>query len=411
MGIFQERNGRWYARWREGGKLIRQSLKTADEAEAQRRWADIRSAQEKERLIGEDPEKHTANSRPWDLVEEHLADMERRKLSAQHIGQRRRQLQKVLDHIGAATMRLLTTQRIAGALAIVSESEPRTQNDYRSAIHAFFEWLVKSGRWHRNPVSSIRPVRELDEPKRRALSPDELAKLLETAPRHRAIIYRVASAIGLRRKEVRGLAIEQFDFKAMTVTLRAAGTKAKRWATIPITRGLVSDLEEWRANPIIVETGRTRPALVSPERSSPDKAREWTRTKTVSGLLPPPPRIDTFRSDLEAADIPIEVNGRELVFHSLRTTFITNLWRRGHSAAEVCRYGRLKDIKTAQRYYTSFGVTDDDLMRERAEEAERRAGIGGGATIPATIPGVSEHGKKQPNMAAARRVKKRRKAQ
>lgn len=258
------------------------------------------------------------------------------------------------------------------------------RNDYRAGLHGLFEWLVESGRLSKNPISSIRPVRELDEPRRRALEPAELGRLLATAPRHRALIYRLCAGAGLRRSEVGKIAREQIDLEAgPNITLRAAGTKAKRWAEIPITRDLATALEDWFADPTIRETGRTR---MSAMRSrGPDALEFWERSKPCRGLLPPVPRMKAFEADLRAAGVAIEKGGRFVVFHSLRATFVTNLWRAGFSAGEVCRYGRFRDVKTAMRYYTSFGISDNDLARERMESLSQRID----AAIPTAIPGVS----------------------
>lgn len=369
MGLFR-RKGWYYALWYdEEGERKREALNTKDKRQAEEAWARIIEAQRVRRLRGEDPERYTAEQSFASLLEEYLDDLKRQGRSEEHRERRRKQLELIREEVGAITIKNFTTRRIRGALTRTSQLSARTQNDYRAAIHAFFEWLVRSGWWNRNPVKPIAVVRELDEPKRRALMPDELRALCEAAPRHRAILYWIVGNLGLRRSESFALTREQFDIKAARVRLRAAGTKAKRWASLPLIPSVAERVEDWDADPLIVETGRTRPAKKHPERSKKDKKTRWTRKRnTRAAWLPEPPNMKTWYSDLAEAGIEKEVNGEKLVFHSLRATFITNLWRAGMTAAEVCRYGRLADVKTALRYYTKLGMSDDQLYRERFEE-------------------------------------------
>jgi integrase len=354
MGIRQHPNGYWYADGRVNGKRLRESLNTKSKQEAEERWFKLRQAAKDEVIRGEDPERWTAQQAPAKVMEEYLEDLARRKLSAQHIGQRRRQLEKILVSLNVATVRGMTTARIARALGELHEVSPRTANDYRAAIHGLFQYLVDQGRWHRNPVKPIRKAKELDEPRRRALTPDELARLLASAPRHRSILYRLSAGLGLRRSELAALTPEQFDFEGLYLTLRAEKTKARKGVMLPFTAELADALKDWMANPEILETGNVRGG----------SHRTWERSKRVE-FLPAPPGVRTFERDLIAAGIPLEVNGMRLVFHSLRATYITDLWRSGASAAEVCRYGRLKDVKTALAHYTRLAVSDDEIMRER----------------------------------------------
>lgn len=374
MGLY--RRGRIYwATWSEGGKTHRKSLKTDDPDRAEELWLGICQAARKAKRLGLDPEGATADSRPAEVLEEYIDDLKRQGLSEQHRDQKKGQLERLFKTVGASAIRDLNTARIRGALHKLSHASARTQNDYRAAINAFFNWLVTAGRWPKNPVTAIRKVKEPDEPKRRALTPEELHRLLEAAPRHRSIIYRLCATTGLRRAELRKLERKQFDLRGGWITLRAAATKANKGVRLPLIPETVEALRDWFEDPIIIETGKTRPQGKNPSKK--DKAETWERKKPCPGLFPMPPKMWTWRRDLEAAGIPETVNGQQLVFHSLRATHITNLWRAGLSAAEVCRYGRLEDVKTAMTYYTHLELRDDELMRSRYHELMRRRPGGG----------------------------------
>jgi integrase len=94
----------------------------------------------------------------------------------------------------------------------------RTYNHYVQALHTFCNWLVKSRRLPANPIVSVERLNnEVDvRHPRRALSPDEVRRLVESAQssgesiqeysgEERARIYMISFMTGLRRKEIASL--------------------------------------------------------------------------------------------------------------------------------------------------------------------------------------------------------------
>src|SRR5207244_11235050 len=95
---------------------------------------------------------------------------------------------------------------------------------------------------------------------RRALTPDELARLFLAAERggvvlktkgpDRAALYRVDAGTGFRANELRSLTPESFDLDAdpPTVTVKAAYSKRRRDDVQPIRPDLAEALRPWVAS-------------------------------------------------------------------------------------------------------------------------------------------------------------------
>ena len=75
--------------------------------------------------------------------------------------------------------------------------------------------------------------------------------------------------------------------------------------------------------------------------------------------------METFRKNLEAAEIPYETEQGVLDFHALRTTFITTLARRGVPLAAAQRLARHSTPRLTSNVYTRLEL--QDLHREVAK--------------------------------------------
>jgi integrase len=68
----------------------------------------------------------------------------------------------------------------------------------------------------------------------------------------------------------------------------------------------------------------------------------------------PPSRhmVEVLKKDLEAAEVPYSVNGKDADCHSLRHTFITNLCLAGVHPAVAQKLARHSSITLTMKYYT-----------------------------------------------------------
>jgi len=206
----------------------------------------------------------------------------------------------------------------------------RSLNTHRAAAVAFCNWLVEVGRLTINPFGTGRGVvpkaNEPADPRRhrRAMTPDELARLIDAArnaperPSARSIrrplqrltgadradLYAFLASTGLRKGEVEHLVVADLDLDApvSVVRLPAAVSKNGQADVVPLRADLV-DMLRRRVK------GRkpTDPAFVIPK-----------------GL------IARFHADCRRAGIAHrDDRGLVVDLHSLRTTFGTWLSRSG----------------------------------------------------------------------------------
>jgi len=271
-----------------------------------------------------------------------------------------------------------------------------TRNHYLRAIKNFCNWMVKDGRAPENPIKTLslvnsRPDRRVN---RRALSVDELRRLLESTARgpvrygmtgpERALLYRLAVETGLRASELRSLRVGDFDLDAdpPTVTIQAAYAKNRRTDTLPLRHETARALKRFFANKAPGE----RAFRVPPNYDT----------------------ADMFRADLEAAGIPyVDESGRRADFHALRHTFITNLARSGVHPKVAQTLARHSTITLTLDRYSHTVLTDlseavsilPDLDAADAGEADHtRQVVGAGPVnnsnlvVPMVVPDARKTG-------------------
>ena len=152
---------------------------------------------------------------------------------------------------------------------------------------------------------------------RRALTPDEIRRLLTTtakAPerfgmdgRERSLLYRFALTTGLRLSEIRTLRVEHVDFDhadGPVLYVDAAYSKHRERDVLPLHHSLVAELRRF-----IVERGKL-PA-----------------TKLFGGTYKrlSDKAADMIRADLADADIEYETVAGLVDFHSLRHSYVSAL--------------------------------------------------------------------------------------
>jgi len=261
--------------------------------------------------------------------------------------------------------------------------KPKSMNDNLTCAITFFNWMKRNRLIAVNPLEGIPKVADEFEGRfRRALSPEEIGRLLQVAPIHRAVVYQAILYTGLRRSELSGLKWSDFDFSTDPVRLRVPSSLSKnRKESTHFLR------------PELAETLRSfRPAHAKPGDF------------VFRGLVP---RVPTFKGDLEAAGIPFEdERGRRVDIHALRTTFGTMLSANGVSPRVAMELMRHSDMKLTMKVYTdtaqlpliqeaarlqSFEVTGVEPVR-RVRKREPRAVIQDGVLVPRELAGSTVAG-------------------
>jgi integrase len=156
---------------------------------------------------------------------------------------------------------------------------PKTLNEYLHTVSALLNWMVADNRLAANPLESIEPVdtRGQQRRRRRALTDDEVTRLLAVAGRWRAV-YLTAVLTGLRRNELASLiwAHVHLDAPRPFIAIPAHVDKARCEQTI------------W-LHPEVADALRAlRPAPLQP----------------TDCVFPQMPRMDIHQTILSATHIP-----------------------------------------------------------------------------------------------------------
>ena len=266
----------------------------------------------------------------------YLRHMRALKLSPTYQFKSRRRIIAVARKVGFKRLGDINEQRIADALAALSEKglAPKTLNHYRAAVGGLCNWAVKIARiLPRNPVDVIEN-RSIDgdvRKERRALTLPQAEQLLAVAG-PRALWYEAAIYTGLRCDELAKLQWRDLDLKAGTITLRAGSTKSKRADALPIRHGLLDKLVAVKP-PFAAPTGR---------------------------VFKSSPCLQTFRKDCTRAgiDYTADDRGRTLDRHALRTTFITWLSASGVTPRVAQMLARHTDMRLTMKNYTDPALLD-----------------------------------------------------
>ena len=168
---------------------------------------------------------------------------------------------------------------------------------------------------------------------RRALTPEQLSKLLGSVPPYRRAVYLTAALTGLRKDELRKLVWGDvfLNDDAACIRLTAKNTKARRADVLPLNAEMVELLRH------------LKPA----------------DAKATDRVFPIVPKLATYQKDLEAADIPYrDEDGRQADFHALRVAYGTMLARNGVPIRTAMELMRHTDIRLTTKVYTDPALLD-----------------------------------------------------
>ena len=299
-----------------------------------------------------DPEDERRLKTKSSPIKEHLEAFKESlgENTSKHVKLTMTRVRRVIKDAKVANLGSLRMDSVATALRKLKSSDNignRTYNHYVQAIDSFCNWLVMMGRLDRNPLLGLERVNaQVDvRKKRRALKPDEFAKLLKAARESekkvqaypgtlRAQVYLLSYLTGLRRKELASLTPRSFELTANPPILRveAACSKHRREDILPLHPELIELLNVWLEG---IE-------LDTPLFPKLDKKKTWLMVK----------------KDLEVAGIPYTTPEGTADFHAAgRHTHITELLRNGATLAEVKELARHTDVRQTMKY-AHIGIED-----------------------------------------------------
>lgn len=301
-------------------------------------------------LIDPTQERFAAEKRA--PIESHLAAFEKSLVHAtpKHRKLTMTRIRRIVAGLGAPSIGGIDGEAVEQFLVALREEEDlgaRTYNHYLQAFDEFCKWLVATKRLLSNPIAGLdRLNAEADiRHKRRALTPEEVARLIESARasgvsvqgysgEERARVYLFSFLTGLRRQEMASLTPRSFDLDAdqPIVTVEAQCSKHRRKDVLPLHPELASNLRDWLR------------AMRSDESLFPrlDRKKTWLMVK----------------KDLERIGIPYESDEGIADFHAAgRHSYVTGLLRNGASITEARELARHADVRMTMKY-THIGLDD-----------------------------------------------------
>ena len=349
---------KWWGRYKDALGVDRRVPLARDKAAAQAMLNELVLKAEREAAGQADPfEEH--GKRP---LMEHMVDFEQhlrhKGNTEQHVGELATKVRKIAGECKWRFIRDVSASRVQKFLADLRNSglSIQTSNHYLRAIKQFSRWLVRDRRTNDDPLShlarlNVKVDRRHD---RRALAPDEFAKLIESAMSgppvvcipgpDRAMMYVLSAWTGYRKKEIGSLTKRslRLDDDPPTATVAAAYSKRKRQDTQVLHPEVVNRLRAW----LETKTDLGPDDLLFP----------------VSGKVPGGTERRTskmMKLDLERVGLPYQdEDGLFADFHSNRHTFITSLERAGVRPRTAQSLARHSDIRLTMGVYTHIGLLD-----------------------------------------------------
>jgi integrase len=385
----QEESRKWYGVWREGRKLKKVPLST-DRDVAQAMLGDLLRNRELGRANMLDPRKDHLERGIEGHVAEYLAHHRMEGRAAKYMSELKRILGVILTTSKIETLADLTGDKINAYLAEM-DAAAATKKKHLTTINAFARWCERKDRIERNPLARVTSPGGEEVRPRRALTEDEVRRLLEAARRRplsdvevnrggrgnkggtvahaanvrdevkkrlllrgreRNLLYKLVIFTGLRKNEIANLRVRHLELDGPLPTYELPGkyTKSRRATNAKPAKGVL--LPEFAAElrAFIADSGRKPKDVLF---VIPDKLNQ------------------VFKNDLKAAGIPErDEEGRYATFHSLRHSANTLLGIAKVPTRLRMLFMRHTDIRlTMQRY-------DDEAFQDLSQVVEAFARLG-----------------------------------
>ena len=223
---------------------------------------------------------------------------------------------------------LQTMKDLEGILPRVEEAlremtgAPKTIATYGAALRSFCRWAVDRDYLDENPLKKLSRLDTTPVKQRRALTVDEISRLLEACDPERRLTYEVAFTSGLRAGELGKLQVRHLDVEGKGLRLEAAWTKNRKPGFQPLPRSLIESLQ----------------------KASAGKAADDSLL-----YVPSHPARDLDK-DLKLAGIPKETPEGKADFHACRNAYITLVDSVGASWNETRELARHATLDMTGRY-------------------------------------------------------------
>ncbi len=379
MARLRKRGDYYHALMRVGDMphTISKSLKTGDKQVANKlMWDEIALMQQERAGLApfralRDAAKKSLSQHLKDYAA-HLRSLRRSEIHIRRVCQR---LAILAHECGWGFASVITAQSFEAWRNTNGDKAAKTLNHYLDSVRFLLNWMVEDGRLKENPLRRLKkiPLSGNEKRVRRALTPDEVRRLLATAG-DMMPVFAMAVYTGLRRAELEGLQWGdlELDEAPYFVRARASTTKNRKVALLPL-RGSLADVLRAIRPPNV----STAAPVFGGLRRMRDMLPYWKRAGVVF----------------------CDEQGRIADFHSFRVTYCTEQIKSGvplrvvqenmrHSTAELTA-GVYTDVRQLSLAAAIEGMPDflSGLPLGLAQHL-RQTPV---PTVPDASPSVMEH--------------------
>ena len=263
-----------------------------------------------------------------------------------------------LEHLGDLDGILPRVEQVLRTLQAQGRSG-KTLGNYAESLGALCRWCIRRGYLDTDPLKSLARFDTTPRTKRRAMTPEEIVRLLEACAPHRRLLFETAFLSGLRVKELLNLTLAHLDLERSGLGLDDAWTKNRMSGFQPLPRDLLERLK------VFSESGE--PAQLYKRFY---RRRDATLTAPARPLLyvPSHPARDLDKG-LEKAQIPKHTPDGKLDFHACRVAYITFVVESGATLKEAQTLAR---HSTPQLTMNVYARARDERLSEAVEKIADR---------------------------------------
>ena len=341
--LFSQR-GSWYGKWRVGERQIKRKVGPMRKPGTREGLTKSQAEKELRRLMREvkpTPQERLTLREVGDAYIAHVRDYLRRKPSTVQdyaiiLGKAESGLpKKALDALDADDVAAFIAAMQAEGLS------PKTINNRLNFLHGLFNFAVRRGWTHANPVAAVERPRSGDvDPDIRFLDREEIEALLAAVPDDRLGVverplYVVATMCGLRQGELIALRWLDVDWNARVIRVRRNYTRGqfgkpksrRSTRSVPMPQRVAAQLRALHGNSSF--TADTDLVFCHPDTGGPYDASKMRKR---------------FKDAVVAAGI------RPIRFHDLRHTFGTRMAAAGAPLRTIQEWMGHRDYKTTEIY-------------------------------------------------------------
>ncbi len=259
-------------------------------------------------------------------LDDFLADLKTLGRSAHYQKIMKARMVKLVSECGFTRLNDFTSDAFTTWRSQQEDLAPKTLNEYLNFANAFLNWLKRQSRLVVNPLEHVTKIDLRGrQTKRRAITPDELQRLLAVTTPQRRLIYLTAVYTGLRIGELRQLlgADLHLDGPRPYFLARAGTTKNKKEAVIPLHPLLAEEIRQ-------LQTAKAQPVFKIGKHFERSVKRDLRRAKIEQ----------------------VDALGHKLDFHAMRKTFATRLAQNGTSQRLTQELMRHSDPALTANIYT-----------------------------------------------------------